>query len=330
MKSVSLNSEPTAFKGRAPRAATASGFTLIELLVVIAIIAILAAILLPALQAAKVKALRIQDASNMRQCTLGFPNYANDHGDMYPAAGWACGSASGASYQISWDSLVSRYIGSNPTDDQMDSGAYFAGDFAGADAAPAALACPFDIFPKVSWAGGTQPWFSLKSYSMVGCGQTWAVDWQRDPKQGLENLYQSGKMGVGIYWQDSTATTPNFNPLGYLTTYVRDPAGTFLLVENTHGQQVAGNIWTCISLGPQGGAGAGDMYQTLNPADPSQNPTSGTSENQGNLLYRAQNNRFNYAYCDGHVETLTLQQSIGGGKNLTAIPKGGWSCIVGD
>jgi prepilin-type N-terminal cleavage/methylation domain-containing protein len=57
------------------------GFTLIELLVVIAIIAILAALLLPALSAAKTKALETSDLNNMRQLTLGWTMYAGDHHD---------------------------------------------------------------------------------------------------------------------------------------------------------------------------------------------------------------------------------------------------------
>ena len=71
------------------------GFTLIELLVVISIIALLISLLLPALERAKILALRIQCASNLHQIGTAMQEYANEYGaypfgatDAYPMGGF--------------------------------------------------------------------------------------------------------------------------------------------------------------------------------------------------------------------------------------------------
>lgn len=104
------------------------GFTLVELLVVIAIIGILISLLLPAVQAAREAARRMQCSNQIKQITLAILNYDNQL-QRLPASGIVDDAARNGAYPVfqprsgkmfSWVTLLLPFIEQQPLHDQFD------------------------------------------------------------------------------------------------------------------------------------------------------------------------------------------------------------------
>jgi type II secretory pathway pseudopilin PulG len=97
---------------------------LVELLVVIAIIGILIALLLPAVQAAREAARRVQCSNNLKQIGLALHNYHSATGEFPPAATWPAGSdmdaAGNADIGPNWVILVLPYMEQQNLRDAFD------------------------------------------------------------------------------------------------------------------------------------------------------------------------------------------------------------------
>jgi prepilin-type N-terminal cleavage/methylation domain-containing protein len=120
-----------------PRLRLRSGFTLVELLVVIAIIGVLVALLLPAVQAAREAARRMQCTNNLKQIGLALHNY-HDTFKTFPLGSFNLREAWPSS-GTNWRALILPFMEQKPVFEQLrfssDPAVHFmAGGAAGAEA----------------------------------------------------------------------------------------------------------------------------------------------------------------------------------------------------
>ena len=155
-------------------------FTLVELLVVIAIIGVLVALLLPAVQAARESARRVQCINNMKQIALAATNYLEAQGSYPPARidyrqgdpiAFICGG-----FEPTWYAYVLPYVENVAAAEGWDlSQPYGLHEYDVRSFAPASFFCPSKPpqFEPAPGGGGDMSRRELRTVSLpCDCGGT--------------------------------------------------------------------------------------------------------------------------------------------------------------
>jgi prepilin-type N-terminal cleavage/methylation domain-containing protein len=184
---------PTAY-GRQPTA-----FTLVELLVVIAIIGVLVALLLPAVQAAREAARRMNCQTNLHNLAIGVANYETGRKELPPSTQGTLGTTTPeinifTGPQLSWIVQILPFIEQQAIYKQFDLKKSFATyisedvtKFPTPEASqPASLMCPSDsaLGRLFSTAGGRIPYTGNRSFGKgnyvayaspehINCSEVW-------------------------------------------------------------------------------------------------------------------------------------------------------------
>ena len=173
------------------------GFTLVELLVTIAIIGVLIALLIPAVQAAREAARRVQCKNNLKQIGLAVLNYANTHREQLPSV-WRTAFADSA-VSHAWRTTILQYLEQESLYDSLD---FRADVFAEANRAAAATVVPTFQCPTTPGSPRTIEFegrnFGANDYDAVASVLDGASKWRRAGEPICDVYTRSGAWFEGI------------------------------------------------------------------------------------------------------------------------------------
>jgi len=291
-------------------------FTLVELLVVITIIGILISLLLPAVQAARESARRMQCSNNLKQLSLGCLAHENAQ-SWLPSCGWSniyigdpdLGFGSGQCG--GWIYNILPYIEQQPFHDQGmgKSASEKNAVWTVAVSQPMALLfCPSRRSPSTTpfqsyWRQHPYPWANV----------TYSVDQRlahNDYAINAGNGYASGDINNGVCGTGTPSQSLSYGMI-LMSAITDGMSNTFLL-----GEKFANPDWYLgnIDSGDTGdGASAfgGYCYDLRRGASASYPPYQDTPGSDQYLSFgSAHSGGFNMALCDGSVHSISYMIDI--------------------
>ena len=297
-------------------------FSLIELLVVIAIIGILAALILPTLSGVKKKTTATVCLNNLKQLGLAMNMYVHDNNDKLPYAGVKLMETTATkAREMTWDSLLNRYIGGNQTEEQLWN---FIGSLKDT-AALSLLKCPCDMSPRPALVPPPLP-VHRRSYAMPRYMDFYGKLPEGGPVPWPPSSASQTGLGLNFsplspFWNkaDSNADgTPTASPPSHQAavteSMIKEPAGTIALTERIHVENVMGFAVRHDIRTTEDHVGLGEAPNAYSP--PYFYPP----------VASIHDGRFNYLMADGHVQLLRPSQTT---TNL-GLTRGMWSIKAGD
>jgi prepilin-type N-terminal cleavage/methylation domain-containing protein/prepilin-type processing-associated H-X9-DG protein len=189
---------------------SAGGFTLLELLVVVTILGILVALLLPAVQAAREAARRMQCQNNLRQLGLALLGYESQWTVFPPSSCWAPGVEPNDAGQLgnlraNWGIVVLPFLEQQALYGQFDLSRPIPDSAnAAARAAPlAVMLCPSDAYNR-------RPFLGSQSSQTAALGDNWARG-NYAANAALGFMWHTADPGASPWYWAALPTSPGWN-----------------------------------------------------------------------------------------------------------------------